>query len=89
MQDSLNESMPLLAFLPDRRIFEKDRMKAKLKMKPIKAYPNSPLAQMMPKILEDKKWFNAYLRGEITREELEAKGVKLMKCVSFATEKGC
>jgi hypothetical protein len=50
-------------------------------MKPVKAHPNSPLAQMMPKILEDKKWFNAYLRGEITREELEAKGVKLVKRV--------
>ncbi len=48
-------------------------------MKVIKAHRNSELARVMPKMLEDKKWLDAYLRGEISREELEAKGVKLAK----------
>lgn len=62
-------------------IFDKNHAQVNTKLKTLKAHPNSPLAKMMPKIMEDKKWHLAYLRGEITREELEAKGVKLVKRV--------
>lgn len=54
-----------------------------MKLKTLKAHPNSPLARMMPKILEDQKWQMAYCRGEISREELEAKGVKLVNPIQF------
>lgn len=63
------------------RICDKNHAQVNTKLKTLKAHPNSPLAKMMPKIMEDKKWQLAYCRGEITREELEAKGVKLAKRV--------
>jgi hypothetical protein len=46
-------------------------------MKTKSVSPDSPTGKMLLKMLEDKKWFNAYLRGEITREELALKGVKV------------
>jgi hypothetical protein len=45
--------------------------------KPIKAHPNSPLAKIVIQMAEDKKLVNQYLRGEIGKEELEAKEVRL------------
>jgi hypothetical protein len=46
--------------------------------KPLKAHPNSPLAKIVIKMAEDKKLVNQYMLGEISREELEAKGVRLV-----------
>jgi hypothetical protein len=40
--------------------------------------PNSRAGKLILKMLEDKRLINAYLRDEITKEELEAKGVKLV-----------
>jgi hypothetical protein len=46
-------------------------------MKPKIVNPDSPAGKIFLKMLEDQKWINAYLRDEITKEELEARGIKL------------
>lgn len=49
-----------------------------MRQKPIKAHPNSPLAKIAIKMLEDKRMVSAYHRGEVTKEELEANGIRLV-----------
>jgi hypothetical protein len=47
-------------------------------MKPKRVHPDSAAGKLLLKMLADKKLIDAYLRDEITKEELESKGVKLV-----------
>ncbi|MBK9451625.1 MAG: hypothetical protein IPN95_19875 [Bacteroidetes bacterium] len=47
-------------------------------MKPKRVHPDSAAGKLLLKMLEDKKLIDAYLRDEITKEELESEGVKLV-----------
>jgi hypothetical protein len=47
-------------------------------MKTKSVSPDSPTGKMLLKMLEDKKLVNAYLRGEIEKSVLDAKGIKLV-----------
>ncbi len=51
----------------------------RIEMKPKRVHPDSAAGKLLLKMLEDKKLIDAYLRDEITKEELESKGVKLVK----------
>ena len=50
----------------------------RIEMKPKRVHPDSAAGTLLLKMLEDKKLIDAYLRDEITKEELESKGVKLV-----------
>ena len=47
-------------------------------MKPVKVHPDSPFGKIIIKMAEDKKLVRAYQRGEISKSELDAKGIKLV-----------
>jgi hypothetical protein len=47
-------------------------------MKPVKIHPNSPMAKIVLKMWEDKQLIKAYIRGEITKQELESKGIEFV-----------
>ena len=50
----------------------------RIEMKPSKVHPESPFGKIVLKMWEDKLLVKSYFKGEVSKEDLKAKGIKFV-----------